>query len=128
MLLDRRLQNPKMSCKTNRMVAPATKTSTSSIVLLGLGPGPGAGAGAGAGAAAAVAGCAMLASRCSFPLNQATGICWNQCLNLDRSRETKVTTDGRCMFVVWSSWLVLLPGCKHIILPTKVSDTQPRGF
>jgi hypothetical protein len=50
----------------------------------------------------------MLASRCSSPLNQATGICWNQCLNLDRSRETKVTTDGRCMFLVWSSWLVLL--------------------
>ena len=118
MLLDRRLQNPEMSCRTNRVVTPATKASTSSIVLLGLGPGAGAGA-----AAAAAAGCAMLAS----PLNQATGICWNQCLNLDRSRETKVTTDGRCMFVVWSSWLVLLPGCKHIILPSKVSDTQPRG-
>ena len=45
MLLDRRLQNPKMSCKTNRVVAPATKASTSSIVQLWLGPGAGAVAG-----------------------------------------------------------------------------------
>jgi hypothetical protein len=74
MLLDRRLQNPKMICKTNRVVAPATKASTSSIVLLGLGPGADAGAGAGA-AAAAITSCAMLVSRCSSPLNQVTCIC-----------------------------------------------------